>query len=74
MSKYGFTDAAINYGGPINGAVAILGNEGLLYLSESPEIMTRFMSMIADVCVEAHDKLTVAFDPKAAAGRKLASM
>ena len=71
LSKYGFTDAAINYGGPLNGAVAILGNEGLLYLSESPEIMTRFMSMIADVCVESHDTLTVEFDPKAAAHRQL---
>jgi uroporphyrinogen-III decarboxylase len=71
LDKYGFTDAAINYGGPLNGAVAILGNEGLLYLSESPEIMTRFLSLIADVCVEAHDTLTVAFDPKAANGRQL---
>ena len=71
LGKYGWTDAAINYGGPLNGAIAILGNEGLLYLSESPAIMTRFISMIADVCVESYDTLTVAFDPKAAGGRKL---
>ena len=71
LSKYGFTDAAINYGGPLNGAVAILGNEGLAYVSEFPKIMKGFLSMIADVCVEAHDELTVAFDPKAAAGRRL---
>ena len=71
LSKYGFTDAAINYGGPINGAVTILGNEALLYLSESPETMTRFLSMIAEVCVESYDQLTVAFDPKAAGGREL---
>lgn len=36
LEKYGWTDASINFGGPLNGAVAILGNQGLLYLSESP--------------------------------------
>jgi uroporphyrinogen-III decarboxylase len=71
LSQYGSVDAAINYGGPLNGATTIVGNEALLHLSESPQIMTRFLSLIADVCVEAHDKLTVAFDPKAAAGRRL---
>ena len=71
LDKYGFTDASINFGGPLNGATAILGNEGLLYLSESPDIMTRFMTMLANVCVETYDKLTVAFDPTAANGRKL---
>ncbi len=70
-SRYQRVDAAINFGGPINGAVTILGNEALLYLSESPPIMTWFLSMVADVCVEAHDKLTVAFDSKAAVGRQL---
>src|ERR1039458_2709080 len=49
----------------------MLVNEALLYLSESPEIVTRFLTMIADVCVEGYDKLTVAFDPKAAEGREL---
>ena len=71
FDKYGSTDATINYGGPLNGAVAILGNEGLLYLSESPEVMTGFMQMLADVCVETYDTLTVAFDPKMAGGRQL---
>jgi len=71
MSKYGYTDAAINYGGPLNGAVTILGNEALLYLAESSEIMTRFLRMIADVCVESYDQLTVSFDPNVAAGREL---
>ena len=70
-SRYRDVDAAINFGGPINGAVTILGNEALLDLSESPQIMTRFLSMVADVCVEAYDKLTVAFDPRSAAGRQL---
>ena len=71
LDKYGSTDAAINFGGPLNGAVAILGNEGLLYLSESPEVMTGFMQMLANVCVETYDTLTVVFDPKMKAGRRL---
>jgi hypothetical protein len=70
-SRYGSVDAAINFGGPLNGAVTILGNEGLAYLSESPQVMTEFLTKVADVCVEAHDKLTVAFDPQAASGRTL---
>jgi hypothetical protein len=61
LEKYGWTDASINFGGPLNGTVAILGNEGLLYLSESPEIMTQFLLLIADVCLETHDALTMAF-------------
>jgi hypothetical protein len=71
LNRYGAVDASINFGGPLNGTSTILGNDGLVYLAESPETMTRFLSMIADVCVEAHDKLTVAFDPEAAAGRRL---
>ena len=71
LDRYGSVDAAINYGGPINGATTILGNEAFLYLSAAPEIMTRFLTMIADVCVESYDQLTVAFDPQAAGGRKL---
>ena len=50
LERYGAVDADINFGGPLNGAVTILGNEGLAYLSESPEIMTGFLSMLADVC------------------------
>ncbi len=70
LEKYGWTDASINFGGPLNGAVAILGNQGLLYLSESPGIMTQFLHLIADVCLATYDALTMAFDPGAAQGRK----
>ena len=71
VDRYSSVDAAINFGGPLNGAVTILGNEGLLYLSESPEIMTAFLTKLADVCVEAHDQLTAAFDATAAHDRRL---
>ena len=71
VGRYGSVDAAINFGGPINGAVTILGNEGLAYLAEAPEIMTVFLTMLADVCLEAYDKLTVAFSQRAEKGREL---
>jgi len=71
LEKYGFTDAAINFGGPLNGAVAILGNEGLLYSSEAPVVMTQFMRMLADVCVESYDSLTLKYDPSADRRRHL---
>lgn len=71
IEKYGFTDAAINFGGPLNGAVAILGNEGLLYSSEAPVVMTQFMRMLADVCVESYDSLTLKYGPSADRGRQL---
>jgi hypothetical protein len=55
----------------LNGAVTILGNEALLYLSESPEIMKGLLSTIAAVCVESRDKLTGKFDPQAADSREM---
>lgn len=71
LRRYGSTDAAINFGGPLNGAMNILGHEALVYLGESPETMRSFLSLIADVCVEAYDTLTRAFDPAAPPGREM---
>lgn len=71
LSRYGFTDAAINHGGPLNVATTVLGNEAFLFLSESPEVMGGFLDRIADVCIESYDRLTVAFDPKAPLGREM---
>jgi len=71
LQRYGFTDAAINHGGPLNAASTILGNAALLYLAESPELMGAFLDTIADVCIESYDWLTVEFDPKAASGREM---
>jgi hypothetical protein len=71
LRRYGFVDAAINYGGPLNVATTVLGSEAFAYLLLSPEIMGRFLDRISDVFVEAYDRLTVAFDPKAPAGREM---
>ena len=71
LERYGFTDAAINHGGPLNAASTMLGNAALLFLAESPEIMGGVLAKIADVCIESFDRLTAAFDPKAASSREM---
>jgi hypothetical protein len=71
LARYGSTDAAINHGGPINVASSVLGTDALLYLSEAREVMGNFLDLIADICIESYDKLTVPFDPKLAAGREM---
>ena len=71
LGRYGSTDAAINHGGPINVASTVLGTDALLYLSESRAVMSRFLNKIADLCVESYDRLTVACDSKAEAGREM---
>lgn len=71
LERYGFADAAINHGGPLNAASTILGNAALLYLAESPEVMGGFLGAIADVCIESFDRLTAEFDPQAASRREM---
>ena len=71
LRRYGFVDAAINYGGPLNVATTVLGSEAFAYLLLSPEIMGRFLDRISDVFVETYDRLTVAIDPKAPVGRQM---
>jgi hypothetical protein len=71
LRRYGFVDAAINHGGPLNVATTILGNDAFLYLCDSPEIMGAFLDTIADVCVESYDRLTVALDASAPVGREM---
>jgi uroporphyrinogen-III decarboxylase len=69
--KYGTVDATINNGGPINAASTILGSEALLYLTEAPEVMTAFLKTVADVCVEAYDRLTAPLNPEIAGAREM---
>lgn len=71
LDRYSTVDALINHGGPINAASSILGSEALLYLSDAPEVMTEFLELIADVCVESYDRLTVAFNPEKGAAREM---
>ena len=71
LDRYHAVDSLINHGGPINAASSILGGDALLYLSDAPAEMTGFLNLIADVCVESYDRLTVPFSPQMAAAREM---
>lgn len=71
LDRYHTVDSSINHGGPINAASSILGSNALLYLSDAPAAMTEFLKLIADVCVESYDRLTVPFSPEMGAAREM---
>jgi uroporphyrinogen-III decarboxylase len=71
LDRYHAVDSIINHGGPINAASSILGGDALLYLSDAPAVMTAFLNVIADVCVESYDRLTVPFSPQMGAAREM---
>jgi len=71
LGRYGSTDATINHGGPINVASSVLGTDSLLYLLEAAEVMGGFLALIADMCIESYNVLTVAFDPELSARRDM---
>jgi hypothetical protein len=71
VDRYGRVDATINYGGPLNAAVSVLGSEALAYLIEAPQIMGGFLQRIADLIVECYDKLMAPFNPEREGARNL---
>jgi hypothetical protein len=71
FDRYQTIDSTINHGGPINAASTILGSEALLYLSDVPAVMTEFLTLIAEVCVETYDCLTVPFSHATSSAREM---
>ena len=71
LGRYGHVDATINHGGPINVTANALGTEAFLYLAEPSEEFRAFLRMIADLCLETYDQLTLLFNPQLAPGREL---
>jgi uroporphyrinogen-III decarboxylase len=71
LDRYHAVDSLINHGGPINAASSILGGDALLYLSDAQLIMSEFLKVIADVCVESYDQLTVPFNPAMGTAREM---
>jgi len=71
VEKYGRVDSEINYGGPLNIATTVLGEEAYAGLLEAPHAMTRFLSMVADLCIECDDQLVAPFIPDGGSGRRL---
>jgi hypothetical protein len=71
IDRYGRVDATINHGGPLNVASNVLGSEAFLYLAEPTEEFRAFLRMIADLCLETYDQLTLPFNPDLDPGRQL---
>ncbi|MFN8006295.1 MAG: uroporphyrinogen decarboxylase family protein [Terriglobia bacterium] len=63
MERYGTVDATINHGGPLNVAMSVLGSNALAYLIEAADVMSPFLTLIADFILECYDTLTVPFNP-----------
>ena len=71
IDRYGHVDATINHGGPLNVATNALGVEAFLYLAEPSEEFHACLRMIADLCLETYDQLTLPFNPHLDPGREL---
>jgi hypothetical protein len=71
LGRYGGVDATINHGGPLNVASNVLGAEAFLCLGEPTEEFRAFLRMIADLCLETYDQLTLPLNPHLDAGREL---
>lgn len=71
IGRYGQVDATINHGGPLNVATNVLGSEAFLCLAEPTEEFRAFLRMIADLCLETYDELTLPFNPHLGPDRQL---
>ncbi len=71
MDRYGQVDATINHGGPINVAANALGTEAFLFLAERAKEFRAFLHLIADLCLDTYDYLTLPFNPHLPIEREL---
>ena len=69
--RYGHVDATINHGGPLNVACNALGTDAFLCLAEASEAFRAFLGMIAGLCLETYDQLTLPWSPGLDPGREL---
>jgi uroporphyrinogen-III decarboxylase len=69
LDRYGFVDATINFGGPLNVASLVVGTEMFTYLADAEPAARRFLDMVADLCLECYDQLTLPFCSELGAGR-----
>jgi hypothetical protein len=63
MDRYGHVDAMINLGGPLNVAANVLGDRAFVHLAEGSPVLKDFLMMIAQVCVDCIDHLTLPYNP-----------
>ncbi len=71
LERYGGVDATINHGGPLNVATNALGTTAFLCLAEPSPEFGAFLRMIAELCVETYDRLTLPMNPALDPGREL---
>jgi uroporphyrinogen-III decarboxylase len=71
LDRYGQVDAEINHGGPLNVASNMLGAQAFLYLAEPGKELRAFLQMIAELCLETYDQLTLPFNPHLDPARQL---
>jgi hypothetical protein len=71
LGRYGRVDASINFGGPTNVASLALGTDFFAYLADSAPEVRRFLNMVAELCTECFDKLTLPLNPELDPGREL---
>jgi len=71
LERYGRVDATINFGGPLNAATSVVGTEFFSYLADSAPGAQRFLDMVADLCIECFDKLTLPLNPEIGSGREM---
>ncbi|HEY5915171.1 MAG TPA: uroporphyrinogen decarboxylase family protein [Verrucomicrobiae bacterium] len=71
IARYGQVDATINHGGPINVASNALGTQAFLCLAEPSPQFRAFLQMIAELCLETYDQLTLPLSPGLDPGREL---
>ena len=71
IDRYGQVDATINHGGPLNVAANALGDAAFLHLAEPSPEFRDFLRMIAGLCLETFDQLTLPYSPRLDPGREL---
>jgi hypothetical protein len=71
LERYGCVDATINFGGPLNVATSAVGTDFFTHLIDSPPQAQQFLNMLADLCLECFDKLTLPLNPELDPGREL---
>lgn len=71
VGRYGRVDATINHGGPLNVAANALGTSAFICLADSSQEFRDFLEMVAQLCLETYDELTLPLNPELGVGREL---
>jgi hypothetical protein len=56
--RYGFCESAINYGGPLNNAVSVFGQEFLSICATEPDLARHVLQMMGEAVMAVHDRVS----------------